>query len=196
MLVKAAKGADLKQYSTPISYLREYCLVDCIIVVNALIKFDNTLGKLGETDLRRLLTISGTALSVFLSNFNNIKQTPLLELNPQRKLSAFFKQSYLGGRTEVFHSGMGIDCVYHFDVPGMYAKCMTMPLPIGNPVFVSFKKDFNPEINIKFLKELEERNLMGFFECKVATPLNLAIPVLPVKHMGKLVFPLGEFTGV
>lgn len=36
---------------------------------------------------------------------------------------------------------------------------------------------------------------MGFFKCTVKCPHDLNIPVLPVKHNGKLTFPVGTFTG-
>jgi len=77
-------------------------------------------------------------------------------------------------------------------VPGLYAGMMQKPLPYGNPVYVNaIPTSVSPE----FIKELHNNNLIGFLKCEVTCPTTLNIPVLPVKHNGKLVFPQGTFVG-
>jgi len=84
--------------------------------------------------------------------------------------------------------------VYHFDVPGLYAGIMCKELPIGNPVYVS---KFNSSIEEfhQMVLGLSDLGLIGFFKCEVKAPEGLNLPVLPIKHNGKLTFPLGTFTG-
>lgn len=104
------------------------------------------------------------------------------------------KKSYIGGRTETFHSGMNLPKIYHFDVPGMYALAMKSSLPIGNPVFIGQLK---AGLLFKdFMKFMIDNKLIGFLTCTVTTPKDLHIPVLGIKYQGKLVFPLGTFTGM
>lgn len=102
--------------------------------------------------------------------------------------------AYYGGRVEVFDSALGLSPLYHFDVPGLYAGMMCKELPIGNPVYVSKFNSSNEDFH-KLVLGLPEAGLIGFFKCEVVTPDNLNLPVLPVKHNGKLTFPLGTFTG-
>jgi hypothetical protein len=102
-------------------------------------------------------------------------------------------KSYFGGRVEVFNSGLGINKIYHFDVPGLYAGIIQKPLPYGNPVYVNALPDSKTSAN--FINELNKNNLIGFFKCVVDCKRTINIPVLPVKHNGKLIFPQGRFVG-
>lgn len=185
-----------RDYPIPRDYINAYCENDCVVVANALIKFGETIEKsVGfPVPVKECITISSMAMFVFTRKFNNISDTPLMSIGLRSAASSFIRNAYIGGRVEVFNSGINLGTINHFDVPGMYALCITKELPYGNPVFVSdFLKDMK---TIEFLRNLHGNNLIGFFKCEVVTPEDLNIPVLGIKSdNGKLVFPLGEISG-
>ena len=87
-----------------------------------------------------IITISSTAMNLFIMKYNNAQQIP----------RGFIRNAYLGGRTEVFNLGLNMGNVYHFDVPGIYALCIQIPLPTGNPVrVIGFKDDLNVLADLK-----------------------------------------------
>jgi hypothetical protein len=69
---------------------------------------------------------------------------------------------------------------------------MCIPLPYGNPVYISKFEDVDA---LTFIKDLKDNNIIGFFKAEVVTPTSMHIPVLGVHQNGKLVFPLGVFVG-
>jgi hypothetical protein len=69
----------------------------------------------------------------------------IMSLPLNTSLSKFAKNAYIGGRTEVFDSGINLSPIYHFDVPGMYALCIQKDLPVGNAVYVG---DFEDNVDI------------------------------------------------
>jgi hypothetical protein len=71
---------------------------------------------------------------------------------------------------------------------------MQMELPTGNPVHVT-KWESNHEDFAPYIKGLHEAGFMGIFKCVANAPQDLHLPVLPIKHKGKLTFPVGTFTG-
>jgi len=105
----------------------------------------------------------------------------------------YLRASYLGGRVEVFDSGISITNVYHFDVPGLYAGMMQKDLPYGNPVYINSLPDTTTRE--LFIKELHGAKFFGFFKGTAVCPQDLNIPVLPIKLNEKLTFPTGTFTG-
>lgn len=121
---------------------------------------------------------------------------PVMKVNVNSQMFSDFNAAYYGGRVEVFQSGINLGKVYHFDVPGLYAGMMKKDLPIGNPVYVDKVTGTDTTAkSMTFLKTLKLSNMCGFFTCDVVTPINMDYPVLPVKYIGKLTFPLGTFTG-
>ena len=183
------------KYNTPHSYIMKYCIMDCHIVAEALIKFSNVIAKEMKfaIDIKECITISSMAMYVFTHKFSSPK-TPILSINITSSIFKFISKAYIGGRVEVFNSGKGYDKVYHFDVPGMYALCMKKDLPIGNPIYITdFKGDMDSS---KFLSELHNKGFIGFFKVKATCPTTLSIPVLGVhSESGKLYFPQGNVHG-
>jgi hypothetical protein len=100
-----------------------------------LIAFRLILKELGfNVPASKILTASSVCIHTFKRNFNNTKETPLMQIPLKSTLHIFVRKTYIGGRVEVFNRGLGMDKVYHFDVPGLYANMITKPLPIGNPL--------------------------------------------------------------
>lgn len=130
-------------------------------------------------------------------------------------LHRFVRRAYYGGRTEVFRDGYGPpphkcarqdkddsnDWVCYFcmdwelsnpplnygDVNSMYAWAMLGPVPTD----LSHVKTGNVDLN-----RAARLGYLGFVECTVKIPDDCYLPPLPVKHEGKLLFPVGTFHGV
>lgn len=181
-----------KDYTTPMAYIEAYCLQDSVVVVKALKKFSLELVDKGYVvPINKCITASSIGMNIWKSYFNSYEQ-PIMQIHINTKLQGELNKAYCGGRVEVFNSGLGLSPIYHFDVPGLYAGMMQKSLPIGNPVYIT---NFIDDSEVSWLQELESKGLIGFVKCQVQAPANLNIPVLPIKHNGKLTFPIGEFTG-
>ena len=183
-----------QEYDSPLTYLKEYVLRDCRMVGLALIGLRNTLNSRLNLNipLKKIITISGLALSIFLEKFYKL---PVMITGKNFEFTKDIKKSYIGGRCEVFNSGLGFDNVYHFDVPGMYARVMSSTdLPYGNPLYVGKpKSSFDSK---DYINRLHDSKYIGFFNCTVVCDETMKYPVLPIKeHGGKLLFPVGTFEG-
>jgi hypothetical protein len=129
------------------------------------------------------LTAAATAIET-------LRRSYLTKSIPQTipEVEEIVRRGYYGGRTEVFCKGATftkekpLRC---FDINSMYPWAMSQRLPIE---LLLFGKSY---LNV---------NCAGFVECTVDT-VNadreaLQYPVLPFRHEGKLLFPLGRFRGV
>lgn len=125
----------------------------------------------------------GAALKIFQSRY--FKGKWARSASEQWK-NDFERESYYGGRCEVFRRGL-----YHvksYDVNSMYVAIMRDEL-IPNPSITKYLK--NPEqilgmINTEFLT----------VDCRIMVP-KLRIGLLPYRSdAGKLIFPWGEWRGV
>lgn len=125
----------------------------------------------------------GAALKIFQSRY--FKGKWVRSASEQWK-NDFERESYYGGRCEVFRRGL-----YHvksYDVNSMYVAIMRDEL-IPNPSITKYLK--NPEqilgmINTEFLT----------VDCRIMVP-KLRIGLLPYRSdAGKLIFPWGEWRGV
>ena len=185
---------DWSNYSSPKDYIIAYVIRDCEIVGDALVGISKTFkNRLNlHLPISKTITISGIAITIFLEKYYNL---PIIIIPNGAEYSKFIRKSYIGGRCEVFNSGYNLPVVYHFDVPGMYANVMASnDLPIGNPLYLG--KVLSTHDASKFIDDLHNGGMIGFFRCKVSAPTDLNIPVLPHKEpAGKLLFPLGSFYG-
>ena len=110
-----------------------------------------------------------------------IKERKILEDNT---IEEFILKGYYGGRCEAFAVGE-FQNINYYDVNSLYPTMMLNKFPIPQ----SIKKGHN---NIKDII-----NYMGITECSVECPLNMSIPILPLrKDDGKIIYPTGKFKGV
>ena len=103
-------------------------------------------------------------------------------------VDAFVRQSYFGGRTEIFKpifdSDLGHgDYLYYYDVNSLYPFVMS--------------KNKYPNRFIGWLEGEEDykKYEMAIWHCKVRVPDTMYIPPLPIKKDERLIFPTGVFKG-
>lgn len=107
-------------------------------------------------------------------------------------LENFIRESYMGGRTEVFTPYIQRSFMvkaYHFDVNSLYpSQMINNEFPVGNPIYYE-----GVRARVKWYEWLDDRVGLGFIHAKVYVPPQ-DIPPLPT-HNGKLVFLTGYLEG-
>jgi hypothetical protein len=151
----------------------EYCLRDCEITHLIVERYHQYCEKF---NISPKLTTSSTALAIFRTNF--LKEKIWIDDN-----DLFFKNSYVGGRTEVIQKRMING--YHYDVNSLYPAAMSKdyypnPSKIKKGIISNF--NFNLE------------NFEGCAYVKIEST-NSHIPILPYHHEGKIIYPNGVFEG-
>jgi len=104
---------NFKEYSI------EYCKRDVEIVslfVNLLSSMLNDI----NIDLKKSYSAPSLSLKIFNERFN-IKK---IKLSNSNLIDSQIRQSYFGGRCEVYGNPYDDENIYHFDFSGMYGKCM------------------------------------------------------------------------
>lgn len=164
--------------------LVKYNRQDCVVTKKYMELIQEGVNSLGG-ELK--LTISSTSLDLFKRKY--LKEDVLREdKNTGLALRDLIFRSYYGGRTEVFSRGwIGVtsdspDGYFYGDVNSLYPSVMINDLP--NPNSVKFFPDGD--------KSLLRFEGVSYF--KLLIP-RVKYPLLPYKLNGKLVFPVGEFTG-
>ena len=164
---KERYGSNIKVYEI----LEEYCINDARITKESIIKYWKIIEENGLTKNNRILTAAKLSIeNYFLKNYIIKKKIKL-------KYDRVIRESYFGGRTEVFGNQKEDEILLHYDWSGMYAQCMKEKV-LGGEII---------ESNI--IKDLK---YPGFYWIKFRQ--NLEIPILPIKK-DKLLFANGEFEG-
>ncbi|MFH7836407.1 MAG: DNA polymerase [Candidatus Aenigmatarchaeota archaeon] len=127
------------------------------------------------------LTAKDTIASNSMKAFSDIyvKKYGKMVANNYKK-DNFFRYGYYGGRVEVFKLfGRNL---YYYDFNSLYPYVMQKySYPLLIPDNFEYSNDFNE---------------LGYYYCKIKSPNNLLIPVLPYRREdGRLLFPLGEWKG-
>lgn len=149
------------------------CATDCRIVWDALIRTFEFAGD-----------IRVTQASLSMTYYRRFHQPYTIEHND---LTKCFWDSYYGGRCEAFKIGKTHSHV--IDVNSMYPDAMKNCV-FPNPKF--FKSIINPPVK-HFLKRILP-HYEGCIYCEVFHK-ETKIGYLPIKKDGKLLFPVGTFTG-
>lgn len=86
-LEAALPGARI-EFPTPLMFLEKYCIIDCEIIANALIKFSARMKNMLDVNIpaKSMITISATSINLFLKKFNDIRE-PIIIMNVQTPLS-------------------------------------------------------------------------------------------------------------
>jgi len=157
--------------------VKQYCERDTEIVNQFMVKLSLSLNKYIKDWYINCYSISGIAFSIYKKYFNKFN----IKLNLDYESDKCIRNSYYGGRCEVFGNPYDDDYIFHFDFTGMYSNRLKEDFPIGNPV--------------KVIKPLCSSK-PGFYFIKVKSDMNL--PILPYRceKTGKLLFPNGVFQGI
>ena len=128
--------------------------------------------------MTEVITISGLALKIYLNKYYNNNIPKIDKPSVYRDI----KQAYYGGITEVYRP-YG-ENLYYYDVNSLYpfASLNDMPgLLCEKLTFYNNTADLS--------------NLFGFFYCKVETPKDLYLGLLPIKTKFGLELPCGTWYG-
>jgi len=154
----------------------EYSVQDSLALYNALNNAQKLYLEKYFIDICDVLSASSLSLKIFRTHHLDT-DIPILKNN----VDSFIRKSYFGGATD-YYKAYGKD-LYYYDVNSLYPYAMVKPMPLNL---------------IKTHKNMEEvkdfNSFFGFVKCKVTTPKNMLKPILPFKHLGKTIFPLGTWT--
>lgn len=152
----------------------EYNKVDTVQLFNVMARYHYYVEERLKAEVK--ISTAGTAMSYFRRNH--------LSTNVPREEEThdFVRQAYFGGRVEVFRkSGEGLR---YYDINSSYPAAMLLPLPSGpcHP--------WEGEVPKKL-----SLGKTGFIEADIDLP-PCDYPPLPVRHNGKLMFPVGKLRGI
>jgi hypothetical protein len=153
----------------------EYCTRDCEIIFRSLLQIFELIGNVK-------ITLAGCSLDYFRRKYLKF------HIDYNEELSNYFFNSYYGGRCEAFKIGK-IDNAVVYDINSSYPYAM-FNSKFPNPKYL--KKAENVSINIFIKKYLERYEGCAFLTIKHN---NNYFGSLPLKKGGKLLFPVGTFTG-
>jgi hypothetical protein len=162
--------------NSSIQAMKIYCKRDVEILLafwKLWIKFieENKLGKLKYT-------ISSQAMEAFKKTFCK----DIIVLDDDIENLKFERDSYYGGRTEIFYKGIVREKIYYYDVNSMYPHVMKT---FRMPTEYKFCRD---NADIQEVKELIEKGWLVIAECYINTD-ERAYP----KRDNELLFPVGKF---
>lgn len=174
--------------------LNEYLRMDCVslhAVVTTLIEISG----LEIEDFLRCPTTASLAMKVFTKNYEDDYKKACSThrhymTNEGMQHEKFIRDSYCGGRTEVFipYQEFG----YHYDVNSLYPYVMkNFNIPYGKPKMYEGEAAHNT-----FGYWLNYNAGAGFIELDIFIPDDLFIPPLPIKRHDKLLFPTGNIKGI
>jgi len=127
-------------------------------------------------DMCKFYTISGLSSHIWAKNYAEHEDVPIIS----GKSYDFIQKGFYGGVNLVINPfAENIDIV---DYNSSYPDAMLNDMPIGEPTFVKTNK----------LEDIE----FGFAKIKFKTPANIEIPVLPVKTVDGVIYPVGLGEGV
>jgi hypothetical protein len=153
-----------------------YCKNDVLITVNFLNNI-KTILKDFKINISTINSAPSLALKIFDKVFNKNK----IKLSYNSTIDKIARNSYFGGRCEVYGNPYENEQIFHFDFSGMYAQCMKEKFPYG-------KYKINNNVS-----EIKEPGIYWIeYESK-----DILIPVLPHHRLKdhKLMFCNGKFTG-
>lgn len=155
-----------------ISLVKKYCKNDVVILKKSLEKFREEVLNNYSIDIyiENIYSLSSLSHKIFFENFNKYKVK-----SDEQTHTNIIRQAYFGGRCEVFGNLKENEDMYYFDFESMYPTCQAEEkFPIEEGTYIINPKKINFGIyNIDFIS-------------------NINIPVLPVKHNNKLLFPNGK----
>jgi len=166
------EGEALEEWfrDAPISELRRYNEMDCIILFRAISQFEETLLELGG---QLKMTQASCAMELFRRRFlqREIATSPLANL--------IARESYFASRVEVINRRC--ENAWYYDVNSSFPYAMTFPVP-GDPI-------------AHLVREMPDHYDDPFIAfCDITVP-EIPIPTVPTRLDGRLFFPTGKLSG-
>jgi hypothetical protein len=100
-----------------------------------------------------------------------------------RTSDPFFRDAYLGGIVDVYRPHL-TNGGYYYDVNSFYPTAMLNPMPVGPPTPICLTPD-----------QFQGCDFFGYVRATVFAPETQYIGLLPIRLNGRLVCPIGSFSG-
>ena len=139
----------------------------------------------------KIVSTPQLAMKVFQRNFKNDYKALIAQKIPTFT-DDFIRSAYIGADTQMFRPHM-IKRGFHYDINSLYPYVMeTYEYPYGVP---RYEEEEKAEDVFALCLKHPERYAAYIVEATVKMPKTEAYPCLPVHLDGKLMFPVGEFSG-
>lgn len=174
--------------------LSTYLKRDCVALRQCLESFTDIIHDLTNGKVGPQLTVASTALSVYQCHFMQDEAVSSGIKQPSEHIEEKTRESYYGGRTEVFRSRAHEKDgpFHHYDVNSLFPHVYThFELPTGKPHYI---EDCDKSI-------LDKEQFGGVVRIDAVIKDSVSIPVLPNRfkpesaNAEKVLFPTGPITG-
>lgn len=150
------------------SSLLEYCLDNVKLIIDFINQLNSVLTKYNLNFLSNSYSVSSLSYKIFFKKCNSKG----VEQRISKKHEEFLRDSYFGGRCEVFGNLKDDEFIKYFDFSGMYGQCMIENFHSGEGSFENLKNFNKP----------------GFYTVEYLSNFDY-LPVLPSRQeLGKLFF--------
>jgi len=167
--LKDSKLFDLKNKTI------EYCTNDVKLTLELLTKVLKVMDLKYISLFKKSYSLPSLSYKIFFKYWNSFK----IKKNILKEEDIYIRNSYYGGRCEVFGNCSDNGFTHYFDFSGMYEQCMRQKFPVGEGFFK------NSDLNYEKI---------GFHCIKFES--NMEYPILPHhSENGKLLFANGIFVG-
>ena len=184
--------------------VKTYLYNDCRLLIDILKKSRNIFFEQCSVDILRNLTLPAVTLDIFRTYFlenaiaqaNHALEDPsTLMLKPNNNASIFIRESYTGGRVDVFKPAFYYNSsektrdgsiLKAYDINSLYPSVMRKSMPVGKAKYIRNNLSLN-------------NDSLGFYRAIVTIDEGI-FPTLPLRFkFGKeprLIFPRGRFKGI
>jgi hypothetical protein len=162
---------------------RQYLHGDVESLYQVLVKFFKELNEQFQINPITNLSAPGIAFKTWKQHqLPNLLMENLKVLDLSRTLDPEFRAAYHGGIVDVYRPHVNKGSYY--DVNSLYPTAMLRPMPVGIPTLTSLS-----------LEHFHKGEFFGYIEATVKSPVNEYIGLLPISHQGRVVSPIGSFSG-
>jgi hypothetical protein len=152
----------------------EYCINDVLLTERVLKNLFLIIDEESVSIRKKSLSAPSMSYHIFLKKYNNFSALPNLKLDED----SYVRNSYFGGRCEVFGNIYNNEHIKYFDFSGMYGQCMLENFHCGQPKFY----------------EANNFNMPGFYNIDFFSNFY-DFPILPSHYDNKLMFTNGRKNG-
>lgn len=168
---------NIELFNDPIllDNFKKYAVNDSMVLLQVLLKARDFYLENYNTDITKSVSTSSLSLLIY----RHISQTvpiPILK----RELDSLIRESYYGGSSD-YYIKYGVNIKY-YDINSLYPYAMLKDMPLK---YEGVYEDLNIKLDDCF----------GFIEAVITSPDNIKIPLLPFKHNGKIIHPIGTWKG-